>query len=331
MQLAHLIKVFTILTLSTSASSVNADGQTPDLQRLRDSGHCAGCNLAGADLSGMRLMSADLSDADLRGARLRKTILYRANLARVDLRGAHVEKASMGRIDLSGARLDGVDLNEARLAHANLANARLQGTRLSNTMLEHADLRGADLTGADLSNAALRNARVDGAVLDAAVLRDADLRLLDLRKVAGLRDADLSGTRLNKAKLDGLDLSVEQGEYVAIMGASGSGKSTLMNVIGCLDTPTDGLYQLRGEIKESQSKIDYERRERASLQETKLAREGELAGLLEKLRGADAEKHVNWTEVDWLRPFGGIRIEDNVRVTKDGCENLTRNAFATIL
>ena len=53
--------------------------------------------------------------------------------------------------------------------------------------------------------------------------------------------------------------------------------------------------------------------------------------LLEKLRGTAAESHVNWSEVDWLRPFGGIRIEDNVRVTADGCENLTRDAFATIL
>jgi Xaa-Pro dipeptidase len=52
--------------------------------------------------------------------------------------------------------------------------------------------------------------------------------------------------------------------------------------------------------------------------------------LLEKLRGAEAENHVNWDQVDWLRPFGGVRIEDNVRVTADGCENLTRNAFATI-
>ena len=50
----------------------------------------------------------------------------------------------------------------------------------------------------------------------------------------------------------------------------------------------------------------------------------------EKLRGAEAENHVNWDQVDWLRPFGGVRIEDNVRVTADGCENLTRNAFATI-
>jgi len=52
--------------------------------------------------------------------------------------------------------------------------------------------------------------------------------------------------------------------------------------------------------------------------------------LLEELRGTPAENHVLWEGVDWLRPFGGIRIEDDVRVTAEGCENLTRDAFAAI-
>ncbi len=53
--------------------------------------------------------------------------------------------------------------------------------------------------------------------------------------------------------------------------------------------------------------------------------------LLENLRGTPAETHVNWNTVDQLRPFGGVRVEDNVRVLADGCENLTRDAFAELL
>jgi len=46
--------------------------------------------------------------------------------------------------------------------------------------------------------------------------------------------------------LRGLDIEIKKNEYISIMGPSGSGKSTLMNVIGCLDTPTSGLYELNG-------------------------------------------------------------------------------------
>ncbi len=68
------------------------------------------------------------------------------------------------------------------------------------------------------------------------------MALIDLRDIRKVYDMGAEKVHA----LNGVDLTVEQGEYLAIMGSSGSGKSTLMNLLGCLDTPSTGSYILNG-------------------------------------------------------------------------------------
>lgn len=70
----------------------------------------------------------------------------------------------------------------------------------------------------------------------------------NLQKVYGMGDVQVRA-------LDGVDVRIQEGEFVAVMGPSGSGKSTLMNILGCLDKPTAGRYLLAGEDVSGMDKV----------------------------------------------------------------------------
>ncbi|MDR2379374.1 MAG: ABC transporter ATP-binding protein [Bifidobacteriaceae bacterium] len=75
------------------------------------------------------------------------------------------------------------------------------------------------------------------------------LQLENVRKVYSSGDIEFEALR-------GVTLSVDQGEYVAVVGPSGSGKSTLMNILGCLDVATEGRYEIGGEDVGKMDEVD---------------------------------------------------------------------------
>lgn len=78
------------------------------------------------------------------------------------------------------------------------------------------------------------------------------IRTWDLRKTYVMGDQEIHA-------VSGVNIEIKKGEYVAIMGPSGSGKSTLMNLIGCLDSPTSGLYYLNGNLASEMNDSDLAR------------------------------------------------------------------------
>lgn len=75
------------------------------------------------------------------------------------------------------------------------------------------------------------------------------IELSGVTRVYRMGDVDVNA-------LGGVDLRIDRGEFVAIMGSSGSGKSTLMNLLGCLDRPTTGIYRLNGEEVSAKSRAE---------------------------------------------------------------------------
>lgn len=109
--------------------------------------------------------------------------------------------------------------------------------------------------------------------------------------------------------LDGIDLDIKENEYLAIMGPSGSGKSTLMNMVGCLDTPSSGVYQFEGEMVQ---KMDDD--QLASIRNRKIGFVFQTFNLLPK---ATAQHNV---EIPLI--YGNIRRVQRIKMSAKALEDV---------
>lgn len=109
--------------------------------------------------------------------------------------------------------------------------------------------------------------------------------------------------------LDGIDLDILENEYLAIMGPSGSGKSTLMNMIGCLDTPTSGVYEFEGEMVQVMDDSQL-----ASIRNRKIGFVFQTFNLLPK---ATAQHNVEIPLV-----YANIKNKDRAKMATDALESV---------
>jgi len=109
--------------------------------------------------------------------------------------------------------------------------------------------------------------------------------------------------------LDGINLKIKENEYLAIMGPSGSGKSTLMNMIGCLDTPSSGVYQFEGEMVQ-----DMDDDQLASIRNRKIGFVFQTFNLLPK---ATAQHNV---EIPLI--YGNVRKAERVKLASESLDNV---------
>ncbi len=109
--------------------------------------------------------------------------------------------------------------------------------------------------------------------------------------------------------LDGIDLDIKENEYLAIMGPSGSGKSTLMNMIGCLDTPSSGIYQFEGEMVQEMDDDQL-----ASIRNRKIGFVFQTFNLLPK---ATAQQNV---EIPLI--YGNIRKVERIKMASKALEDV---------